>query len=204
MLANLVIVLVLSMVLVATPSLVYAQLTMDNLKPKSSTGQRIDGPSIAQGIKDIIGWTEINFTIDNEDERLFGDNLLEWEVSNFEADIQKMCESDSCTFTLDDAEFRENSASYAYVLEGILKVGTELPDGSTETDNYELWGSMDRIKTIERADGTILENVVGDIDIDRTQATFNLDPEYEILVSGNVTRDLDDGTGTVAILGLTP
>lgn len=191
MLANPVIVLALGLVLGGTPSLVDAQ-TMDNLNPTSKQ---------TQSISDILGLSEISFDIDDESERFISDDLLEWEVNNFKADIKKMCNSDSCTFTLDDAEFRENSASYAYVIEGILKVGTELTDGSKETNNYELWGSMDRIKTIERADGTTVEDIFGTINIDMTQATLNRNPDYMILASGNVTRDLDEGTGTVAIDG---
>ena len=44
--------------------------------------------------------------------------------------------------------------------------------------------------------------MAGTIKIDRMQAAMNFDPEYMILViDRNVTRDLDEGTGTVAISG---
>ncbi|MGH9925247.1 MAG: hypothetical protein ACREAS_03540 [Nitrososphaera sp.] len=51
--------------------------------------------------------------------------------------------------------------------------------------------------------GVIVEDLGGDINIDRSYAAINFNPGYEFeVLSGNVTRDTSDGTGTVSISGL--
>jgi hypothetical protein len=74
-------------------------------------------------------------------------------------------------FELEDAEFRKNSVSYAWIVEGTRKVSTPLSDGGTETYNYDLWGSMDRLRIVER-NGVVTKDPCGYLKRDRSQKQF--------------------------------
>lgn len=97
----------------------------------------------------------ITVTLGEEDTNRFS-GLSEYEVDDFKLTVKpgtqaarELCPSATnpnidCTFVLNDAEFRENSAEYAWVLEGLLRIQKQSGQGTT-TNNYELWGSLNRI-----------------------------------------------------------
>jgi hypothetical protein len=135
----------------------------------------------------------ITFSLGEEDTNMITDKVG-YKVENFALTETSreapLCpEGNTCTYELDGGEFRENSYDNAYVLEGTLQVKTTLADGSTSSDNYDLWGNLNRENTVERDGEIISEKISGDVNIDRDYAAINLNPDYSMHLSGDVNME---------------
>jgi hypothetical protein len=159
--------------------------------PGAGTSESIDNidnytsADTSNNTANIDNYTSVGFTISSQD--TFSDKAS-YATDYFVMvnNTELLCPSNDCTFELQDGEFRESMIDYSYILDGTLKVTVPFSDGSSITHNYDVYGTLDRVSSKQQDGVTVEENIQGEINIDPTQASMNLDPQYKMYSWGLV------------------
>jgi hypothetical protein len=90
-----------------------------------------------------------------------------------------------CIMSLEDGEFRDNTATGGYVLEGRL-VSTVSEGDDTRSSIYNVRTNLDRTEVLSSG-GNVVETLDGDMNVGRGSVLFSGDFEYDI--NGTLSGD---------------
>lgn len=110
------------------------------------------------------GELRITAELEEDDNQFTEDDYEVQEFTMALPGVTLVCPSNNCSYELEDGEFRKNTFSGVWMLQGDLKVGQQ-QEGGIENSIYDLRADLDRMSSFESNDGSVTERLFGGLEM---------------------------------------